>query len=129
MKKAELNLNLQKIADHQQAAQNTDNPQSVAYNQGHIQGHVADNKTIKKVIADRQASVKTVNNLKPQGDTMADTTKKTGTTNGKSNALGGGGRFQQLTNKGVSPGLASWIGKKKYSAGRMAAMAAAGKKS
>lgn len=58
---------------------------------------------------------------------MAFKTKKTGSTNGKSNALGGGGRFKQMTDKGVSPALSAWIGKKKYSAGTMASMAAKGR--
>lgn len=57
------------------------------------------------------------------------TTKKTGSTDGKSNAPGGGGRFKQMTEHGVSPGLAAFIGKKKYGAGKFAKMAAAGKKS
>lgn len=128
LKKTELNMNLQKIADHQQAASNTNNPKSVAYNKGHILGHVKDNKSIKKVIAERQASVKTVNNLKPQGDNMAFNTKKTGTYKGKSNVAGGGGRFKQMTDNGVSPGLAAYIGKKKFGAAQMAKMAAPGKK-
>lgn len=62
-----------------------------------------------------------------KGKDMADTTKKTGTTDGKSNALGGGGRFQQMKNKGVSPALAAYIGKKKFGASAMAKMAAKGK--
>lgn len=44
------------------------------------------------------------------------TTKKTGKTDGKSNALGGGGRFQQMLNKGMSPALAATIGRNKYGA-------------
>lgn len=56
------------------------------------------------------------------------TTKKTGTTNGKSNALGGGGRFQQLQNKGMSGGLAAYIGKRLYGKSKMSNMASAGKK-
>lgn len=54
------------------------------------------------------------------------TIKKTGSTNGKSNKLGGGGRFKQMTNSGMSPALASYIGKKKYGAKSMAKMAAKG---
>lgn len=126
-KKTELNMNLGKIADHQQAVANTNNPQSVAYNKGHIAGHVKDNKDIKKVIAERQASVKTVNKLQPQGDTMAFNTKKTGSYKGQSNAPGGGGRFRQMTDNGVSPALAAYIGKKKFGAKQMATMAAKGK--
>lgn len=66
-KKAELNMNLQKIADHQRAVSNTSNPASIAYNKGHIQGHVKDNQVINKVIADRQTSMKTIKKLKPVG--------------------------------------------------------------
>lgn len=43
-----------------------------------------------------------------------DKTKKTGTFKGKSNALGGGGRFAQLKSKGMSGALAAYIGRKKY---------------
>lgn len=56
-------------------------------------------------------------------------TKKTGKTNGKSNKLGGGGRFQQLENKGMSGGLAAYIGRKLHGSAAMAKMAAKGKKS
>lgn len=42
--------------------------------------------------------------------------KHTGKTDGKNNRLGGGGRFQQLLNKGKSPALAAYIGRKKYGA-------------
>lgn len=56
-----------------------------------------------------------------------DMTDKTGSTDGKSNALGGGGRFQQMKNKGISPALAAWVGKKKYGSKMMAKMAAKGK--
>ncbi len=55
------------------------------------------------------------------------TVKKTGKTDGKSNKLGGGGRFQQMLNKGVSPALAAYIGRKVHGKGRMASMAAKGK--
>lgn len=65
-----------------------------------------------------------------KGDTMADKTpiKKTGSTGGEPNRLGGGGRFKQMTNKGMSPALAAYIGRKKYGAKMMANMAAKGKK-
>lgn len=53
--------------------------------------------------------------------------KKTGTTDGKSNKLGGGGRFKQMTDKGVSPALAAFVGKKKYGAKAMSKWAAKGK--
>lgn len=64
---------------------------------------------------------------KKPGDAKEDTTKKTGTTAGKSNKLGGGGRFQQMLNKGVSPALAGFIGRKKYGAKAMSKMSAAGR--
>lgn len=53
--------------------------------------------------------------------------KKTGSTDGKPNALGGGGRFQQMVNSGKSPALAAFIGRKMYGAKKMANMSAAGK--
>jgi hypothetical protein len=58
-----------------------------------------------------------------------DIIKKTGTTDGKSNGLGGGGRFQQMVNSGKSPALAAFIGRKIYGKKKMAKMSAAGKKS
>lgn len=39
--------------------------------------------------------------------------KKIGSTDGKPNKLGGGGRFAQLA-KATSPALAAFIGRKKY---------------
>ncbi len=59
---------------------------------------------------------------------MKSTIKKTGTFEGKSNKLGGGGRFKQLEAQGKSPALAAYIGRKKYGASKMASMAAKGKK-
>lgn len=53
--------------------------------------------------------------------------KKTGMTDGKPNQLGGGGRFQQMVNKGMSPGLAATIGRKLYGKKKMTAMSVAGK--
>lgn len=53
-----------------------------------------------------------------------DTTKKTGSFEGKSNKLGGGGRFAQMEDKGVSPALAATIGRKLYGKKKMAKMAA-----
>ena len=50
-------------------------------------------------------------------------TMKTGTFKGKSNKLGGGGRFAQLTSKGMPPALAASIGRKKYGAKRFAKLA------
>lgn len=54
--------------------------------------------------------------------------KKTGTFEGKSNKLGGGGRFKQLVAQGKSPALAAFIGRKKYGAKKMGALSAKGKK-
>lgn len=56
------------------------------------------------------------------------TTKKTGEFHGKSNKLGGGGRFAQMESKGVSPALAAFIGRKLYGKKKMASMAAKGRK-
>lgn len=58
---------------------------------------------------------------------MATPIKKTGMTNGKPNALGGGGRFQQMENQGKSPALAAFIGQKLYGKKKMGKMAATGK--
>lgn len=57
---------------------------------------------------------------------MAFKEQKTGKTDGKSNALGGGGRFKQMTNSGMSPALAAFVGKKRYGAKAMSKMAAKG---
>lgn len=66
---------------------------------------------------------------KMPGDSKEDKKlKHSGKTKGKSNKLGGGGRFQQLVNQGKSPALAAWIGRRKYGAKKMASMAAKGKK-
>lgn len=54
--------------------------------------------------------------------------KTSGETDGKSNKLGGGGRFQQLKNKGLSDKLTAWIGRRAHGAKKMAKWAAAGKK-
>lgn len=54
--------------------------------------------------------------------------KKTGKFQGKSNKLGGGGRFKQLVAQGKSPALAAYIGRKKYGAKKMASMSAKGRK-
>lgn len=59
---------------------------------------------------------------------MKKTIKKTGTFHGKSNKLGGGGRFAQLVAQGKSPALAAYIGRKKYGAKKMSKMSSAGKK-
>lgn len=54
--------------------------------------------------------------------------KKSGKTDGKSNKLGGGGRFQQLKNKGLSSKLAAWIGDRKHSQSKMSSWAAAARR-
>lgn len=54
--------------------------------------------------------------------------KKTGTFQGHSNKLGGGGRFRQLEAKGASPALAAFIGRKMYGKKKFQKMAAKGKK-
>ncbi len=58
---------------------------------------------------------------------MNDTLKHTGKFEGKSNKLGGGGRFRQLVAQGKSPALAAYIGRRKYGAKKMASMAAKGR--
>ncbi len=60
--------------------------------------------------------------LKKAGKKLPGATKKTGTYKGKSNKLGGGGRFKQMTDKGVSPALAAFIGRKKYGAKKFASL-------
>ena len=59
---------------------------------------------------------------------MAFSIKKTGTTDGKSNKLGGGGRFKQMTNSGMSPALAAYIGRAVHGKKKMAEMSAKGRK-
>lgn len=58
---------------------------------------------------------------------LKDTLKHTGKTKGKSNKLGGGGRFQQLEDKGDSPALAAYIGDKKYGKKKMTSLAVRGR--
>lgn len=60
--------------------------------------------------------------------TVHEVMKKTGKTDDKSNKLGGGGRFQQLKNKGMSDKLAAYIGQRRYGKERMAKWAAKGRK-
>ena len=59
---------------------------------------------------------------------MGFTTKKSGSFQGKSNKLGGGGRFAQMEASGASPALAAFVGRKLYGKKKMAKMAAKGKK-
>lgn len=126
--KATYKLNKQKIKDHKKALKDSEGSKSADYNHSHLQGHQTDNAKI-------QQSMSTLENLQPmynkvKGDNMATkfNTKKTGSYKGQSNAAGGGGRFKQMTDNGVSPGLAAYIGRKKFGAGRMAKMAAKGNK-
>jgi hypothetical protein len=66
------------------------------------------------------------------GTAKAPEVKKTGTFHGKSNRLGGGGRFAQIAEKagGGAKGaaIAAAIGRKKYGNKKMSEMAQAGKK-
>ena len=54
--------------------------------------------------------------------------KKTGKFQGKSNKLGGGGRFKQLVAQGKSPALAAYIGRKSLGKAKFQKLASAGKK-
>lgn len=54
--------------------------------------------------------------------------KKTGKFEGKSNKLGGGGRFKQLVAQGKSPALAASIGRKSLGKAKFQKLAAKGKK-
>lgn len=58
---------------------------------------------------------------------VKDTLKHTGDTDGKSNKLGGGGRFEQMEKKGVSGALAAWIGRRKHGGKEMAKWSAGGR--
>lgn len=112
-----------KISDHQQAKQATSNPKSIAYNSSHLRSHQQDLQGVNK-------SLQTLSSQVNQGGTMASNnfnTQKTGSYQGKSNAAGGGGRFKQMTDHGVSPALAAYIGKKKYGSKAFSKMAAKGK--
>jgi hypothetical protein len=54
--------------------------------------------------------------------------KKTGTYKGKSNKLGGGGRFKQMVDMGIPAGVVAEMGRKKYGKMRMAKWSAMGRK-
>lgn len=54
--------------------------------------------------------------------------KKTGSFKGKSNKLGGGGRFAQLVSQGKSPALAAYIGRKSLGKKKFQSLAAKGRK-
>lgn len=58
----------------------------------------------------------------------SDIIKKSGKTDGKSNKLGGGGRFQQMKKKGMSSALVAWIGDRRHGKKQMAKWAAKGRK-
>ena len=60
--------------------------------------------------------------------TATDVLKKKGKTGGKSNKLGGGGRFKQMENKGLSAKLTAWIGRKNHGSKNMAEWSAKGRK-
>jgi len=55
---------------------------------------------------------------------MSEAIKTTGKFDGKSNKLGGGGRFKQMEAEGKSPALAAFIGRKKYGNKKMGQLAA-----
>lgn len=57
-----------------------------------------------------------------------DVLKHSGKTGGKSNKLGGGGRFKQMERQGKSDALIAWIGRRKHGAKAMAKMSAKGRK-
>lgn len=59
---------------------------------------------------------------------MKSKVKKTGKFQGKSNKLGGGGRFKQLEAQGKSPALAAFIGRKKYGKKKFQSLSKKGKK-
>ena len=50
----------------------------------------------------------------------ADFIKKKGKTDGKSNKLGGGGRFKQMEKQGKSDALIAWIGRRAHGEKKMA---------
>lgn len=54
--------------------------------------------------------------------------KHSGKFHGKSNKLGGGGRFAQMVASGKSPALAAYIGRKSLGKKKMASLAVKGKK-
>lgn len=65
---------------------------------------------------------------KGENEMSEKTTKKTGKFQGKSNKLGGGGRFAQMEAKGASPALAAYISRKIYGNKKTQQMATAGRK-
>lgn len=59
---------------------------------------------------------------------VSDVFKKKGSTDGKSNKLGKGGRFKQMEKKGLSDKLIAWIGRKNHGSKDMAKWSAADRK-
>ena len=59
---------------------------------------------------------------------ISDKLKKTGTFHGKSNRLGGGGRFAQLVAKTGSPAIAAAIGRKALGKKKFQKLAAQGRR-
>ncbi len=59
---------------------------------------------------------------------MTSKIKKTGKFEGKSNKLGGGGRFKQLEAQGKSPALVAYIGRKSLGKKKFQSLAAKGRK-
>jgi hypothetical protein len=57
----------------------------------------------------------------------SDIIKKKGETDGKSNKLGGGGRFKQMQKKGMSNALIAWIGDRRHGKKQMGKWAAKGR--
>lgn len=67
-------------------------------------------------------------NIKTPGKIMTGKSVKTsGSFKGKSNKLGGGGRFAQLLAQGKSSALAAFIGRNKYGAKKFGKLSANGK--
>ena len=58
----------------------------------------------------------------------SDILNKKGKTDGKSNKLGKGGRFEQMENKGLSSKLVAWIGRKNHGSKDMAKWSAKDRK-
>lgn len=69
-----------------------------------------------------------MNSMKGKPTKKKGALRKTGKFEGKSNRLGGGGRFKQLVAKGKSPALAAYIGRRSLGKSKFQKLAAAGKK-
>lgn len=66
--------------------------------------------------------------MKTEKEKYVDKIKKTGSFEGKSNKLGGGGRFKQIESQGKSPALAAYIGRKVHGSKEMEKLSSKGKK-